>query len=188
MLNYADVIKSSVTMLEVLTMYGLPTGRYNRIPCPLHQGIRKNFSYKNHGFVCYVCGASGDVISFTELYFGLDFMNACRKLDEDFHLGLNVGGKLDEAKRAEAERLSAIRRAERARKNAERRRLEEAYHAALDRWVELEKAKRNGKPRTPFDDLTEQYAYAVKHIDAAAAALDEAEINLWKFERGENEC
>ena len=33
----------------------------------------------------------------------------------------------------------------------------------------------------PYDDLTEQYAYAVKNIDAAGAALDEAEINLWEF-------
>ena len=188
MINYADVIKSSVTMPEVLTMYGLPTGRYNRIPCPLHQGIRKNFSYKNHGFVCYVCGASGDVITFTELYFGLDFRNACRKLDEDFHLGLNVGGTIDADKLAEAERISAMRRSERQRKDAERKRLQEAYHAALDRWVELDNAKRAGKPRTPFDDLTEQYAYAVSHIDAAATALDEAEINLWTFERGGSEC
>lgn len=185
-IDYSALIKQSVTMPDVLAMYGFEPGRYNRIPCPIHNGVKRNFAYKEHGFVCYVCGATGDVISFVEKLFGLCFINACRKLDEDFHLGLNVGGKLDAEKRAEAERVSILRRAERARKDVERRRLEEAYHAALDRWVELDKAKRNGKPRTPFDDLTEQYAYAVKHIDAAAAALNEAEMNLWKFERGEN--
>ena len=185
MLNYADIIKSSVTMPQLLSMYGISTGRHNRIPCPLHHGVRKNFAFKDRGFVCYVCGVHGDVITFTELYFGLDFMDACRKLDEDFHLGLNVGGTLDAEKRAEAERVSAALRAKRDRKEAERKRLQEAYHAALDRWCELDKAIRNGMPRTPFDDLTEQYAYALKHIDAAAAALEEAEINLWEFEHEE---
>ena len=191
-------------MPDLLERYGLPVSRHRRIPCPIHNGTKKNFAYKNHGFVCYVCGVHGDVITFTELYFGLDFMDACRKLDEDFNLGLNVGGTLDAEKKAEAERvsmmlrakrerreaerLSAELRAKRDRKEAERKRLQEAYHTALDRWCELDKAIRNGKPRTPFDDLTEQYAYAVKHIDAAAAALDETEINLWEFEKGNQQC
>ena len=187
-LNYADIIKSSVTMPQLLSMYGISTGRHNRIPCPLHQGVRKNFAFKDRGFVCYVCGVHGDVITFTELYFGLDFMDACRKLDQDFNLGLNVGGTLDAEKQAEAERVSMMLRAKRERREAERKRVQEAYHAALDRWVELDMAIRNGKPRTPYDDFTERYVYALKRIDAAGAELDEAEINLWEFEKGNNEC
>lgn len=182
MINYADSIKSAVSMPDLLERYGLPVSRHRRIPCPIHNGTKSNFAYKEHGFNCYVCGVHGDVITFTELYFGLDFMDACRKLDQDFNLGLNVGGTLDAEKQAEAERVSMMLRAKRERREAERKRVQEAYHAALDRWCELDKAIRNGKPRTPYDDLTERYAYAVKNIDAAGAALDEAEINLWEFE------
>ena len=181
-IDYSALIKQSVTMPDVLAMYGFNPGRYNRIPCPIHNGVKRNFAYKEHGFVCYVCGATGDVISFVENLFGLSFKDACRKLDQDFNLGLNVGGTLDAEKQAEAERVSMMLRAKRERREAERKRVQEAYHAALDRWVELDMAIRNGKPRTPYDDLTEQYAYAVKHIDAAGAELDEAEINLWEFE------
>ena len=187
MIDYADIIKNAVSMPDLLERYGLPVSRHRRIPCPIHNGTKKNFAYKEHGFVCYVCGVHGDVITFTELYFGLPFMDACRKLDEDFNLGLNVGGTLDAEKRAEAERVSMMLRAKREREEAERKRLQEAYHTALDRWCELDKVIRDEAPRTPFDDLTEQYAYAVKHIDATAAALDEAEINLWRFERGNDE-
>ncbi len=182
MIDYAEPIKNAVSMPELLERYGLPVSRHRRIPCPIHNGTKHNFAYKEHGFKCYVCGVHGDVITFTELYFGLDFMDACRKLDQDFNLGLNVGGTLDAEKQAEAERVSMMLRAKRELREAERKRVQEAYHAALDRWCELDKIIREEAPATPYDDLTEQYAYAVKNIDAAGAALDEAEINLWEFE------
>lgn len=182
MLDYSSLIKQSVTMPDVLAMYGFNPSRYNRIPCPIHNGVKRNFAYKEHGFVCYVCGATGDVISFVEKLFGLSFIDACRKIDQDFNLGLNIGGEMDKAKRDEAERISAQRRAERKRREEQRERLHNAYHAALDKWVVLDKIVRTEAPATPYDDLTEQYAYAVKNIDAAGAELDEAEINLWEFE------
>lgn len=182
MLDYANLIKRSVTMPQILELYGYSPKRGHRIPCPIHNGEKLNFAYKEHGFNCYVCGAHGDVISFVMQLFGLGFMDACKKIDTDCNLGLNVGGTLDADKQAEAERVSMMLRAKHELREAERKRVQEAYHAALDRWVELDMAIRNGKPRTPYDDLTEQYAYAVKNIDAAGAALDEAEINLWEFE------
>lgn len=184
MIDYSALIKQSVTMPDVLAMYGINPGSYNRIPCPIHNGVKRNFAYKEHGFVCYVCGATGDVISFVEKLFGLSFRDACRKIDQDFHLGLNIGGEMDKAKRDEAERVCAERRAERRRRDAERKRLSEAYHTALDRWCELDKAIRDGAPQTPFDDFSDSYAYALKHIDQAGAVLDEAEIKLWEFEHG----
>lgn len=182
MINYADSIKSAVSMPDLLERYGLPVSRHRRIPCPIHNGTKSNFAYKEHGFNCYVCGVHGDVITFTELYFGLDFMDACRKLDQDFNLGLNVGGTLDDDKRAEAERICAERLAKKLRRESEKEKLFKAYHTALDLWVELDRIIREEAPKTPYDDMTEQYAYAVKNIDAAGAALDEAEINLWEFE------
>lgn len=187
MINYADSIKSAVSMPDLLERYGLPVSRHRRIPCPIHNGTKSNFAYKEHGFNCYVCGVHGDVITFTELYFGLDFMDACRKLDQDFNLGLNVGGTLDDDKRAEAERICAERLAKKLRRESEKEKLFKAYHTALDLWVELDRIIREEAPKTPYDDMTEQYAYAVKNIDAAGAALDEAEINLWEFEKGNNE-
>lgn len=182
MLDYSALIKQSVTMTDVLAMYGFNPGRYNRIPCPIHNGVKRNFAYKEHGFVCYVCGATGDVISFVEKLFGLSFLDACRKIDQDFNLGLNVGGTLDAEKQAEAERVSMMLRAKRERREAERKRVQEAYHAALDRWCELDRTIREEAPQTPYDDFTDEYAYALKHIDAAGEDLDEAEIRLWEFE------
>ena len=188
MIDYAEPIKNAVSMAELLERYGLPVSRHRRIPCPIHNGTKHNFAYKEHGFRCYVCGVHGDVITFTELYFGLDFMDACRKLDQDFNLGLNVGGTLDAEKQAEAERVSMMLRAKRELREAKRKRVQEAYHTALDRWCELDRIIRTEAPATPYDDFTERYVYALKRIDAAGAELDEAEINLREFEKGNNEC
>lgn len=182
MIDYSTLIKQSVTMRDVLAMYGFSPTRGNRIPCPIHNGEKRNFAYKDRGFVCYVCGAAGDVISFVMQYFKLDFMDACRKIDQDFNLGLNVGGELDKDKRAEAERVCAERLEKKRRREAKRKRVNAAYHSALDRWCELDRAIRYGAPKTPYDDFTDEYAYALKHIDAAGEDLDEADIRLWEFE------
>lgn len=182
MIDYPSLIKQTVTMPQILDQYGLPTARGRRIPCPIHHGEKKNFAYKNNGFVCYVCNAHGDVISFVMQYFGLDFMDACRKIDADFRLGLNVGGEIDQSKREEAERICAERKEKKRLRDAERKRLVDAYHTALDRWIELDRAISELAPQTPFDDFTEQYADALKHIDVASTALDEAECALSTFE------
>lgn len=182
MIDCFDLIKQSVTMPQVLSMYGLPQDRYHRIPCPIHGGKNKNMQYWDDSFYCFKCNAHGTVIDFVMQLFSLDLLGAVLKLDQDFNLGLGINGKPDEAKQAEAERISAQRRAERKRREEQRERLHNAYHAALDKWVVLDKIVRTEAPATPYDDLTEQYAYAVKHIDAAGAELDEAEINLWEFE------
>ena len=182
MLDYANLIKRSVTMPQILELYGYSPKRGHRIPCPIHNGEKLNFAYKEHGFNCYVCGAHGDVISFVMQLFGLGFMDACKKIDTDCNLGLNVGGKLDDDKRAEAERICAERLAKKLRRESEKEKLFKAYHTALDLWVELDRIIREEAPKTPYDDFTERYVYALKRIDAAGEALDEAEINLWEFE------
>lgn len=144
-------------------------------------------SYREHDFRCYVCGASGTVIDFVMQLYGLDFQSACKKIDTDFRLGLNVGRKLDAEKQAEAERVCAERRAEKRRHDAERKRLYDAYHKALDEWIALDKAIQDEAPQTPWDDVSMHYAECLKRITVVGAALDEAEINLWEFEKGNNE-
>ena len=177
-MNYADPIKDAVTMPMVLSMYGYPTPHGRRIPCPLHNGVKPNFAYKDHFFKCYVCGETGDVISFVEKLYGLDFMDACRKLDTDFGLGLNVGGEIDREKQLEAEQIAAQRkRAERERRKRQQDALR-AYHSALDEWVMLDTVRDLHAPETPYDDITDEYATAVKRIDYVAYLVDCAEIRL----------
>ena len=183
MTDYAELIKQSVTMPQILAQYGYDTPRGHRIPCPIHHGEKRNFSYRNDDFKCYVCGAHGDVISFVMQLNGIPFLDAIKQIDRDCHLGLNIGNQISDEDAERQRRTSDERIAARRAKKAEKDRLGREYHAALDEWIRLEQTIRNEAPRTPFDEFTEEYCSALKRIDAASYAVDEAERRLWEFER-----
>ena len=182
MVDYAGLIKQSVTVPQILAFYGFETPRGHRIPCPIHNGDGKNFAYWEDRFKCYVCGAHGTVIDLVMQLFNLTFQDAMKKIDSDFRLGLNVGGELDAEKQEEAERISAERRRAKRKREAEHKRLIEAYHDAFDKWAELDKIIQTEAPKTPWDDESDRYVHAVKWISAAADTLDEATMKLWRFE------
>ena len=94
-MNYADEIKSRLTMQQVLDYYGIERNRANRIRCVLHNGQDFNCGIKDHYIHCFVCGQSADVIKFVQVYFCLDFQSAISKLNDDFKLGLPIGKKID---------------------------------------------------------------------------------------------
>lgn len=112
----ADAIHYAVTMSEVVARYTPSVRpRYNRIPCPLHNGKDYNFSFTRNGYKCFVCGATGDVITFVKETQGCATrVDAMRKINEDFNLHLPIDGecqinfreKIDE-RRAEREKLDA---------------------------------------------------------------------------------
>ena len=93
MSHITDEINSRVKMTDVLRMYGFDLGRHQRIPCPIHNGKDKNFSYIDEVFHCWTCGAKGNVIGFVMQYFGLTFSQAITRLNNDFDLGLRIGSK-----------------------------------------------------------------------------------------------
>lgn len=83
----ADLIKARLTMRELLGMYGLArNSRHNRIPCPIHDGKDRNFSFTDFGFKCFVCGAEGGLVHFVELYRGLSFEAALEEINGRFRL------------------------------------------------------------------------------------------------------
>ena len=62
--DIAETIHASVTIEEALRLYCPGTEiRHHRCPCPIHNGKDYNFSFTENGYRCFVCGASGDVIS-----------------------------------------------------------------------------------------------------------------------------
>lgn len=179
MRDYAEPIKSSVTMPMVLSMYGYPTPRHRRIPCPLHNGRDNNFAYKERGFVCYVCGATGDVISFVQKLFGLTFMDTCRKMDMDFRLGLNIDGELSQEDQERAEERKRIARERKKRRQDAQR----AYDDALTAFVELDKVIMEQAPELPCDGFTDEFAFALKWIDYFAYLMDEARFRMKEIVR-----
>lgn len=91
MVDLASEIKGRLTSQEVFEFYGFQPDRSGFLQCPFHQGDRHG-SLKvyegDRGWHCFGCGRGGSVIDFVMELFGLSFHEACRKLNEDFRLGL----------------------------------------------------------------------------------------------------
>lgn len=191
--NYSEHIKQQVTMRDVAERYGFAVStRTRKILCPFHNDSKPSMQIYpgNKGYFCFVCNEGGSVIDFVMKYFGLSYVDAIKKLNDDFHLGLDIDKPLDELerKKAEEEHRKRVEELER-RKNREKQ-LYTAYHAALDRYCMLDRMKMENEPRKGADGkyrITKAYVYAIKRIDAAWAEVGEAAARLREFEKGETE-
>ena len=162
--DYAAAIRDAVTMADVLSVYCPSLPRHGkRCPCPLHNGRDYNFSYSTHGFKCFVCGESGDVISFVKTVFGLpSMMDAMRRIDADFRLNLFADSAMDAEITARVQR----HRAEAEERQRENEKQTAEYHRLLDKWIALDRIRRTADP------MSDEYAEAVKTIDAIGFMLD----------------
>lgn len=165
----ADKIKELISMDDVLLHYGFQTSKYGRIPCPLHNGKDKNFSYRKSGFKCFVCGRGGSVIDFTMELFGINFRQAALRLDNDFSLG--IYGK--KPSQDEFDRLMAERRA---KQEAERKEQEKYQQLAAEHryWHEVSVVFAPSRPETYGTAYIHPlYAEAVKRLEYLEYLTDE---------------
>ena len=82
-------VKRQLNIRRVIEHYGYKVNRAGQFLCPFHNDHKPSASIKNDYFNCFVCGAGGDLITFTAKLHGLSNIDACKKLDQDFHLGLS---------------------------------------------------------------------------------------------------
>ena len=87
MINYAN-IKQSVTTRQAAESYGIHVDSHGMAVCPFHDDRRPSMKV-DETFYCFGCGATGDVITFTSLLFGLAPASAARKLAMDFGISLD---------------------------------------------------------------------------------------------------
>lgn len=135
--DIAQAISDSVTVEAALAYYFPGTPRRNhRCPCPIHCGNDYNFSYTEHRFKCFVCGASGDVVALVKEACELSTRaDAMKRISADFNLGLFATAHLDPQI---SERIRRAREDTEKRKNA-RKAWENAYHTILDEWIRLDR-------------------------------------------------
>ena len=112
-----DEVKEQLNIRQVVEFYGFNVNRAGQFICPFHNDHKPSASIKNDYFNCFVCGAGGDLITFTAKLHGLSNINACKKLVSDF--GLNISTE----PQTQADKLKADR--ERAKRQAELKRQKE---------------------------------------------------------------
>lgn len=189
MQNYVQEIKASISMDDICAQYGIEVNRARKVLCPFHQDSKPSMHiYRGQrGFYCFVCHSGGDVIDFTQQYFGITFGEAQKKLNQDFELGLPIGGQLDKEAKRKADQKARQRRREIRERKKHHQRLQKAYHAALDRFIELDKTMTQNAPERTYGVITDAYSNAARRIEAAAYAVDMAELRLAEFEQKQSE-
>ena len=182
-MDYANEIKSLVSMPELMERYGFSLNRSGFCKCPFHS--EKSASFKAYpgqrGYHCFGCGAHGSVIDFVMLYFGLSFKDALAKINEDFSIGLPIGERISLRQRREMEHRQRERQEERNREQMELERLDGEYWAAFDFWQKYDTNKREYAPKSPSEDFHPLYVEAIKNIDYASYLLDTAEMRLRNY-------
>ena len=184
-MNYADEIKQRVSMIEILKYYGIETNGSNFCRCPFHH--EKSASFKAYpgtrGFYCFGCHESGSVIDFVMRYFNLDFPKAIIKLNDDFHLGLPIGKKIDRRTQLEMNKAAFERKRKIEAEKKRQEQIENDYWTAFDEWKRLDDNKRNYDPKTPTEPLHPLFVEALKNIAGAEYNLSCAEIARYEYEK-----
>lgn len=185
MIDYTESIKSSITMRQCVEHYGFEVNRAHKILCPFHSDKNNSCHIYQSKYKCFACGSHGDVIDFVSNYFNVPFIDAIKKINLDFSLGLPIDKQITDEERKEANRQAYKRRQEQKRRQSELKRLYTAYHAAYDWYAALDIIMLWDAPKGPYDEITPQYAYACQHIDAAWEAVQDAAERLREFEKKE---
>ena len=91
--SHFNLIKQHVSIIDACNAYGIRLDRNGKAQCPFHSEKDPSFSVKGQIFNCFGCGKKGDVITLTQLLFNLKPYEALAKLNDDFHVGLNLNCK-----------------------------------------------------------------------------------------------
>lgn len=179
--NIALEIKSALTMPEICQKYGVDVNRQGFAICPFHSEDTPSLKiYEgSRGYYCYGCGKSGDVISFTQELFSLSFVNALKKLNNDFSLCLPLERKMS------LKEKYALKDSEKRRQEIKKQRdsLIRAYINALDTYTYFDKIIIDLKPKTMNEDLHPMFIKAIREIEVAGYELSQAEEKLFCYEK-----
>ena len=170
-MTLTEQIRGSVTMDQVLTLYGYKPDRRGRLLCPFHKEDTPSFGIYGEGrrWKCFGCGTGGDVFSFVMQLFDLTFPQAVLRLASDLGLSAveTASGK------AQAARL--------ARERQER----QAAHDALCRTVDdhftrlhmYEQEADRRRPQPGDTAMHHDFLAALRGIEQEWAWLD---ANTWR--------
>ena len=99
-----EEVKQQLNIRQVVEHYGFKVNRANKFVCPFHNDHKPSASIKNDYFHCFVCGAGGDLITFTARYLNLHNIEAARELVREFGLDIDISTKEERQAQYRAER------------------------------------------------------------------------------------
>jgi hypothetical protein len=93
-LNPFEIARDAVTAREVVEHYGFEINRAGFINCPFHLERTPSCKIYTKNFHCFGCGVGGDVIKFISLLHNELPIEAVKRINNDFRLGLPLDRQL----------------------------------------------------------------------------------------------
>ena len=108
-MNIFDEVKQRLNIVQVIEHYGFKVNRANKFICPFHNDHKPSASIKDNYFNCFVCGAGGDLITFTAKYLGLSNIEATKELINVFNLNINIEDNREKNIKREVKKQNTLR-------------------------------------------------------------------------------
>ena len=89
-MNIFQEVKARVTARQVAERYGLKVRRNGMACCPFHNDKHPSMKI-DRNYYCFACGAKGDAVNYVAVLFGLSQLEAAKKINKDFSLGIPIG-------------------------------------------------------------------------------------------------
>jgi len=151
-------MKQKLNIRQVVEFYGVRLNRANKGECPFHKEKTKGAFSVHDGkqiFNCFSCGNGGDLIAFVSQMFALSMLDACKKLNEDFSLGL-TSEKLTPKQKASQARLIKKQKSEKEKKEKKER----EHWNLIALYAEYEKIMIDEAPKQRFEPVNNLWIHA----------------------------
>ena len=172
MMNCFEEIRNRLDIRTVVEYYGIEIKRNNTCLCPFHDDHHPSAYIYPNAFHCFTCNVHYDVLGFAMALFNLSALDAARKLNDDFQLGIAFGRQKTPYKPAynESAELREIRRKKRERFEKWEKEAWQTIHDYL--WFMRDWQERY-KPLPEDTDIDERFHIAnVEYHHAEEFSLD----------------
>lgn len=184
-MNLSSEIKSRVSAFDVCRQYGVDVNRAGFTRCLWHN--EKTASLKiypgDRGFFCFGCHAHGSSIDLVMKLFDCSVGDACKRLNDDFRLGLIREGNLSNAERIAQNREAWERRRREREIEAQHEALIDEFNAAVKNLRLAQMLLTATEPTDPDADFDDYFAIAVRETELARHRADCALEALAEFEK-----
>ena len=109
-MNIFDAAKDAVTIPEAAREYGFTPTKAGYICCPFHTERTPSLRLYPRSYHCFGCGAHGSVIDFVANLYGITPMDAVKRLNDDFRLGLEIDRPPDHKEQRRRQEIQEARK------------------------------------------------------------------------------
>lgn len=149
-----QTIQQTVSAREAAEHYGIRVSPKGWARCPFHTDKHPSMSFKGARWRCWVCNMSGDATDLVRELFGMTYVEAARRISDDFNLGLDFGEPTTPEQRKKAKQAAAKRE----RQKALQRQFETWRTKTLDDLTTLIRTAN----RADYNNLSGQEAAAIR--------------------------